>query len=47
LEFYREIRQLYRPSENVIKHPVITGGRGIPITGHHEILISLLAAWLV
>lgn len=39
--------QLYRPGENVIKRPVKTGGRGIAITGHHEILIPLLAAWLV
>jgi hypothetical protein len=43
LDFY----QHYRPMENVIKRPVKTGGRGIPITGHHEILIPLLAAWLV
>ncbi len=39
--------QHYRPTENVIRRPVTKGGRGIPITGHHEILIPLLAAWLV
>jgi hypothetical protein len=39
--------QHYRPTENVLKRPVKNGGRGIPITGHHEILIPLLAAWLV
>jgi hypothetical protein len=39
--------QHYRPTENVIKRPVKKGGRGIPITGHHEIIIPLLAAWLV
>jgi hypothetical protein len=39
--------QHYRPTENVIKRPVKKGGRGIPITGHHEIMIPLLAAWLV
>jgi hypothetical protein len=39
--------QHYRPTENVIKRPVKNAGRGIPITGHHEILIPLLAAWLV
>jgi hypothetical protein len=39
--------QHYRPTENVIKRPVGNGGRGIPITGHHEIVIPLLAAWLV
>ena len=39
--------QHYRPRENVLKRPVKKGGVGIPITGHHEILIPLLAAWLV
>jgi hypothetical protein len=39
--------QHYRPTENVIKRPVKNGGHGIPITGHHEIIIPLLAAWLV
>ncbi len=39
--------QHYRPTENVIKRPVGNEGRGIPITGHHEIVIPLLAAWLV
>jgi len=39
--------QHYRPTENVVRRPVKNGGRGIAITGHHEILIPLLAAWLV
>jgi hypothetical protein len=39
--------QHYRPTENVIRRPVKNGGRGIAITGPHEILIPLLAAWLV
>lgn len=39
--------QHYRPRENVLKRPVKKGGVGIPITGHHEIVIPLLAAWLV
>ena len=39
--------QHYRPTENVIRRPVKKGGRGIALTGHHEILIPLLAAWLV
>jgi hypothetical protein len=39
--------QHYRPTENVIKRPVKDAGRGIAITGHHEIIIPLLAAWLV
>lgn len=39
--------QHYRPTENVLKRPVRNGGEGIAITGHHEIVIPLLAAWLV
>ena len=39
--------QHYRPMENVVRRPVQNGGRGIAITGHHEIIIPLLAAWLV
>ncbi len=39
--------QHYRPNENVVKRPVKNGGRGISITGRHEIVIPLLAAWLV
>jgi hypothetical protein len=39
--------QHYRPTENVIRRPVKDVGRGIAITGHHEIVIPLLAAWLV
>jgi hypothetical protein len=42
-----DFHQHYRPTENVIRRPTRTGGRGIAITGHHEILIPLLAAWLV
>ena len=38
--------QHYRPTENVVKRPVKLGGRGIAITGRHEILIPLLAGWL-
>ena len=32
----------YRPEVNVIGRPVQTGGRGIHITGHHEIMLPLL-----
>jgi hypothetical protein len=39
--------QHYRPTENVVRRPIQDGGRGIAITGHHELLIPLLAAWLV
>jgi len=41
--------QHYRPSANVVNRPHAggAGGRGYSITGHHEILIPLLAAALV
>jgi hypothetical protein len=39
--------QHYRPTENVVRRPVQNGGLGIAITGHHEIVIPMLAAWLV
>jgi hypothetical protein len=35
----------YRPRVNVVERPNAEGrGRGIEITGHHEILIPLFAA---
>jgi len=39
-----DMLQHYRPNENVVKRPVLSGGRGYSITGHHEIMIPLLAA---
>ncbi len=36
--------QHYRPGVNVVRRPVLTGGNGYAITGHHEIMIPLLAA---
>jgi hypothetical protein len=39
------IRQ-YRPETNVVRRPVTGIGRGYSMTGHHEILIPLLAAAL-
>jgi len=40
--------RLYRPQTNVVTRPVAgTGGTGISLVGHHEILIPLLAAALV
>lgn len=36
--------QHYRPTVNVVQRPVIKGGRGFALTGHHEIMIPLLAA---
>ncbi len=36
--------QHYRPRVNVVQRPVLNGGRGYALTGHHEIMIPLLAA---
>lgn len=35
------IRQ-YRPRMNVVERPTLAGGRGISITGHHELMVPLL-----
>ena len=40
------IRQ-YRPTVNVVQRPTSSGGRGFNFTGHHEIMLPLLAAMLV
>jgi hypothetical protein len=39
--------QSYRPSLNVVERPVAGSGRGLRLTGHHELLVPLLAAALV
>ncbi len=40
--------QHYRPRVNVIERPhARAGGRGIALTGHHEIMVPLLAAALI
>lgn len=39
LDFLRH----YRPSVNVVARPTAAGGRGLHITGHHELLFPLLA----
>ncbi|RJX31058.1 MAG: hypothetical protein C4525_12115 [Desulfarculus sp.] len=36
----------YRPLTNVVTRPVLTGGRGLCITGHHEINLPLLLAMI-
>jgi hypothetical protein len=36
--------QHYRPMTNVVTRPVTGSGRGFAFTGHHEIMIPLLAA---
>jgi hypothetical protein len=38
--------QSYRPSVNVVERPVRGTGRGYRLTGHHEIVVPLLAAAL-
>lgn len=35
--------QHYRPRENVVRRPTLGCGRGYAVTGHHEIMIPLLA----
>jgi deoxyhypusine synthase len=37
------IRQ-YRPRMNVVERPTLGGGKGIMLTGHHELMFPLLAA---
>jgi hypothetical protein len=40
--------QQYRPNANVVKRPhAQSGGQGFSITGHHELMIPLLAAALI
>jgi hypothetical protein len=40
--------QHYRPTANVVKRPHAGGaGQGFAITGHHELMIPLLAAALI
>ena len=40
--------QHYRPRVNVVERPhTAAGGKGIAITGHHELLVPMLAAALI
>jgi deoxyhypusine synthase len=39
--------QHYRPTQNVVQRPTIKGGKGFALTGHHEIMIPLLAAAII
>jgi len=39
--------QHYRPIQNVVKRPTLKSGQGISLTGHHELMIPLLAASLI
>lgn len=38
-----DMQRHYRPRVNVVERPTLGGGRGVQLTGHHEILIPLLA----
>lgn len=42
-----DFARLYRPQLNVVRRPTEGTGRGYSLTGHHELLIPLLAAALV
>jgi len=37
----------YRPAVNVVQRPTLEGGKGYNFTGHHELMIPLLAAAIV
>ena len=39
-----DFMRLYRPQTNVVSRPVAGVGHGYSLTGHHEIMIPLLAA---
>ncbi|HEU4630753.1 MAG TPA: hypothetical protein VFS08_13460 [Gemmatimonadaceae bacterium] len=41
-----DMQRHYRPRMNVVQRPTLEGGRGYEITGHHEIMVPLLA-WAV
>ena len=37
----------YRPMTNVVRRPTQKGGKGYALTGHHEIMVPLLAAAVI
>ena len=39
--------QHYRPNTNVVRRPTQNGGKGFSLTGHHEIMLPLLAAAII
>ena len=41
-----DMQRHYRPRVNVVERPTLAGGRGIQLTGHHEILFPLIS-WAV
>lgn len=42
-----DMQQHYRPLQNVVKRPTSGKGQGYTVTGHHEIMIPLLAATIL
>lgn len=42
-----DMQQHYRPLQNVVRRPTSGKGRGYTITGHHEIMLPLLAAGIL
>ena len=41
-----DMQRHYRPRVNVVERPTLAGGRGVQLTGHHEILVPLIS-WAV
>jgi hypothetical protein len=41
-----DMQRHYRPRMNVVQRPTLDGGKGYEITGHHELMVPLLA-WAV
>jgi hypothetical protein len=41
-----DMQRHYRPRVNVVQRPTMAGGQGYEITGHHELMVPLLA-WAV
>ena len=41
-----DMQRHYRPRVNVVQRPTLAGGNGYEITGHHELMVPLLA-WAV
>jgi hypothetical protein len=41
-----DMQRHYRPHVNVVQRPVLEGGAGYELTGHHEIMLPLLA-WAI
>lgn len=41
-----DMQRHYRPRENVVRRPVLAGGEGYEITGHHELMVPMLV-WAI